>query len=232
MTRAWGKGAAPGLAVLLFLAGCAVHGAGSTAAPSGTTAPSVTAAPATATTPATTAPATTAPLATVPPTTVAPTTVAPTTAAPAPVVHRPVTVTAPTVGIAAPLVPLGLGPGGELEVPTDFDFAGWYAAGPEPGEPGPTVIVGHVDSYTGPAVFFRLGELAPGDEVTVTGDDGTSLRYVVRAVERHPKDEFPTDAVYGPTPTSTLRLVTCGGEFDRVSRHYLDNVVVFADLAR
>jgi hypothetical protein len=92
------------------------------------------------------------------------------------------------------------------------------------------VIVGHVDSRSGPAVFFRLRQLAPGDEIAVDRVDGSTAVFVVQRVERHPKGAFPTDAVYGPTPVAQLRLVTCGGEFDRRSRHYVDNVVVFAGL--
>lgn len=228
--RARGKGAAPALAVALLVASCTVERAAPAASPPGTPAPSIAATTRVATVPSTTAASTTAPPTTAPQALPPTTTTAPAAAA---VVERPVTVDVPAVDItAAPLVPLGLDDEGALEVPADFDVAGWYAAGPEPGDPGPTVIVGHVDSTDGPAVFFRLSEVEPGDEVSVTGADGTMLRYVVRSVEWHPKDAFPTDAVYGPTPVSTLRLVTCGGEFDHRSRHYLDNVVVFADLAR
>ncbi|HEX9994418.1 MAG TPA: class F sortase [Acidimicrobiales bacterium] len=155
----------------------------------------------------------------------------PATTAPPVVVDVPATVSIPAIDVTAPLVALHRDPAtGVLVPPEDFDTAGWYADGPEPGEPGPSVIAGHVDDYTGPAVFFRLRDLAPGDQVTVSGDDGTSLTYVVQRVERHPKDAFPTVSVYGPTEDSELRLVTCGGDFDRDSGHYRDNVVVFATL--
>jgi sortase (surface protein transpeptidase) len=100
--------------------------------------------------------------------------------------------------------------------------------GAVPGEPGPTVVAGHVDSRTGPAVFYRLDELAAGDRVEVTRSDGQVFVYRVVTVESHPKNAFPTGRVYGPTPGPELRLITCGGDFDRSSRHYLDNVVVMA----
>ncbi|HYO37948.1 MAG TPA: class F sortase, partial [Geodermatophilus sp.] len=140
----------------------------------------------------------------------------------------PVRVQVPAVGVDSGLVDLGLDAAGALEAPSDSALAGWYARGPVPGEVGPAVLVGHVDSRLGPAVFFRLRELAAGDEVVVDRSDGTSARFVVDRVEQHPKDAFPTAAVYGPTADAQLRLVTCGGGFDRSARSYEDNVVVFA----
>lgn len=153
---------------------------------------------------------------------------APSTTVPvAPGLAKPVRVAVPSVGIDAELIPLGLEADGSLEVPSDFGTAGWYVDGPEPGEPGPAVIAGHVDSHTGPAVFFRLRDVQPGATVDVTLADGAIQRFTVDAVERHPKGAFPTERVYGPTEGPTLRLVTCGGPFDREARSYLDNVVVF-----
>ncbi|MDP9406384.1 MAG: class F sortase, partial [Actinomycetota bacterium] len=140
----------------------------------------------------------------------------------------PTRVTAPAIGLTADLVPLGLLADGTLEVPDDPHVPGWYTGGPAPGDPGPAVIAGHVDSQTGPAVFFRLPQLRRGDEVGVGQADGTEVLFRVDRVERHPKDRFPTAAVYGPVPAAELRLITCGGEFDRRSSHYVDNVVVFA----
>jgi len=140
----------------------------------------------------------------------------------------PVRVEIARVDIAAPVIPLGLDPAGALEVPTDFAEAGWWTGGPEPGERGPAVIAGHVDSTRGPAVFFRLAELRPGDVVTVHRADGSVAEFVVDRVEHHPKSAFPTDAVYRSTPGAELRLITCGGTFDRSTGHYVDNVVVFA----
>ena len=134
----------------------------------------------------------------------------------------------PSLGVGSALVDLDVGADGVLVPPADPDVAGWYRRGAVPGEQGPTVIAGHVDSRTGPAVFFRLDELAPGDPVEVSRSDGTSFDYRVVSVESHPKDAFPTALVYGPAPGSVLRLVTCGGEFDPGRRHYRDNVVVTA----
>jgi hypothetical protein len=134
----------------------------------------------------------------------------------------------PTVDVRSRLVELDVGPDGALQPPADPAVAGWYVRGSVPGEPGPTVIAGHVDSRTGPAVFYRLGELAVGDRVEVTRSDGQVFAYSVVAVERHPKNDFPTAAVYGPTPGPALHLITCGGTFDRRIGHYRDNVVVTA----
>lgn len=149
-----------------------------------------------------------------------------------PAVSPPARVSVPSVGIDVDLVPLGLEPDGELEVPADFAVAGWYVDGPEPGERGPAVIVGHVDSHHGPAAFYALRHVQPGATIDVTLTDGGVVSFVVDGIEEHPKDDFPTRRVFGPTGTPALRLVTCGGEFDRHARSYRDNVVVFATPAR
>lgn len=143
----------------------------------------------------------------------------------------PVGIRIPTISVDADMIALGLRDDGSIEVPTDFSQTGWWADGPEPGEPGPAVVLGHVDSRSGPAVFFSLSDLAPNDEVIVERADGSSVAYKVDRIEQHPKDQFPTDSVYGDTPDAQLRLVTCGGEFDRSERSYQDNIVVFASLA-
>ncbi|MBC8090459.1 MAG: class F sortase, partial [Pseudonocardia sp.] len=108
--------------------------------------------------------------------------------------------------------------------------AGWFSGSAAPGEPGPSVIAGHVDSRSGPGVFFSLGELDIGAEIEVRRSDGVVLRFRVAEVYAVGKDEFPTERVYGPVPGSELRLITCGGEFDRSARRYLNNVVVTAVL--
>jgi sortase (surface protein transpeptidase) len=155
-------------------------------------------------------------------------------AAPAPrPAHRerasvPVRVEIPSIGVRAPVIKLGLNPDRSLEVPKDFGDTGWWSGGPRPGEPGPAVIVGHVDSYTGPAVFYRLSELGRGDEIVVVGRDGSRSRFTVEGSERYPKDDFPTARVYGRTDGPTLRLITCGGDFDSSTGHYVDNAVVYA----
>ena len=154
---------------------------------------------------------------------------------PQPVVPSAVTVSSvaiPAIGVdTAPVETLALLPDGSLAAPVDFARTGWFAAGAVPGETGPAVIAGHVDSVAGPAVFYRLPELQVGDEVLVGLSDGRTVAFRVDGVQQAPKDDFPTEAVYGPTPDAQLRLITCSGEFDRVERSYLDNTVVFASLA-
>lgn len=134
------------------------------------------------------------------------------------------------LGIDSTLVNLGVQPDGTLEVPEEFGRAGWHRGGTAPGNAGPAVLVGHVDSYEGPAVFFRLRELQAGDLVHVTRIDGSQVVFEVYALETVPKDQFPTDRVYGPTEAAELRLLTCGGAFDQASRSYADNVVAYARL--
>ncbi len=140
----------------------------------------------------------------------------------------PTVVKIPAIDVEAPIIALGLRDDGSIEVPEDADDTGWWQDGPEPGEAGPAVILGHVDSYTGPAVFFRLDELTAGDEITIDRADGSSVTYAVDRIEQYSKDEFPTEAVYGSTDEPVLRLVTCGGLFDRDVRSYTDNLIVFA----
>jgi hypothetical protein len=141
---------------------------------------------------------------------------------------RPTEVNLPRIGARSALVDLDVGPDGALQAPADPDVAGWYVGGAVPGEPGPAVIAGHVDSQAGPAVFYRLDELVAGDRIEVTRSDGRVLAYRVVTVQSFPKTAFPTARVYGPTPGPELRLITCGGDFDRRSRHYADNVIVTA----
>ena len=139
----------------------------------------------------------------------------------------PARVRIPSIGVDAPLDALHLDSTGALEPPTDFDVAGWYADGTVPGEVGPAVIAGHLDSRSGPAVFFRLGELRVGDLVEVQRG-GEWIAFEVVGTARAPKDDFPTEQVYGPTPDRQLRIITCGGEFDDATRSYRDNVIVYA----
>jgi Sortase domain len=145
---------------------------------------------------------------------------------------RPVRLDVPSIGVAAgDLLGLGTQPDGSLEVPKDFARAGWWTPGPTHGQFGPAVIAGHVDSKRGPAVFYRLGELRPGADVRVTRADGSVARFTVDRVARYPKDAFPTAQVYGNTTNrAELRLITCGGDFNRRTGHYVDNVVAFAHL--
>ena len=134
----------------------------------------------------------------------------------------------PTIEVDAPIVDLGLTADGALETPTDFDVAGWWAGGTLAHEAGPTVIIGHVDDYRGPAVFFRLAELEPGDPIVVVDDHGERSTFRVVDTELYDKAAFPVDLVYGPDDDPTLRLVTCGGDFDRSARSYESNLVVYA----
>jgi hypothetical protein len=140
----------------------------------------------------------------------------------------PVRLEIPSIGVNTDLVPLGLNPDGTMQVPTKWEQAGWYARGPRPGEDGPAVIAGHVDSTSGPAVFFRLHDLRAGDEVSVTRADHSVVRFVINRLEQFPKAAFPTAEVFGATPGPTLRLITCTGAFDETARSYLDNLVAFA----
>jgi len=141
---------------------------------------------------------------------------------------RPVSVRIPSIGVSSTLVPLRLDDVGVLEPPGDYVHAGWFAGGPVPGETGPAVIAGHVDSRDGPAVFFRLRELRTGDRILVARTDGRTAAFRVVEVGRYPKDAFPTERVYGPVPDVALRLITCGGDFDYARRSYRDNVVAYA----
>lgn len=138
--------------------------------------------------------------------------------------------TIPSIAVDAPVVDLARDADGSLAVP-GWDDTGWWERGPEIGERGPAVIVGHVDSQQGPAVFHRLDELRPGDTVEVALDGGGTVRYTVDRTERFAKDAFPSLAVYGLTPGPELRLITCDGEFDTTTGHYVDNLVVFAHVA-
>ena len=138
----------------------------------------------------------------------------------------------PAIGVWAPVVPLGLNPDHTLQVPRRWGDAGWYTRGPEPGERGPAVIAGHVDSTSGPAVFYRLGQLRRGAMVQIRRADHSVVSFRVEGVERWPKGRFPTRRVYHPTPRSTLRLITCGGAFSAATGHYVDNVIVYATRTR
>ncbi len=142
----------------------------------------------------------------------------------------PAQIEIPSVGVSAAVVPVGILPTGEMEVP-NFGSAGWYRLGPRPGERGPAVIAAHFDSYTGPDVFYGLRRLKAGDPIVVSDSAGRRLVFVVLALETTPKDRLPVERIWGPVTTPVLRLITCGGTFDRRARHYRSNLVVFAQLA-
>jgi sortase (surface protein transpeptidase) len=144
----------------------------------------------------------------------------------------PVSLEIPKIGVHTALMTLGKNPDGTLEVPplSRVDEAGWYRLGPRPGSTGPAVIAGHVDSNKGPGVFYRLGELRPGDTVKVSRKNGTDAIFQVDSLESVAKDHFPTQKVYGMIQFPGLRLITCGGSFDTGSGHYLNNIIVYAHL--
>jgi LPXTG-site transpeptidase (sortase) family protein len=140
----------------------------------------------------------------------------------------PVRIGIPRLGVTSTLVGLRKDRAGRLQVPTDYARAGWYSQGPAPGDRGPAVIAGHVDSFRGPAVFARLGSLRKGDRIAVRRADGTLRTYAVTLVRTYAKRDFPTELVYRGDGRESLRLITCGGDFDRRSKSYRSNVVVFA----
>jgi sortase (surface protein transpeptidase) len=134
----------------------------------------------------------------------------------------------PAIRVSAHIIPLRLNPDHTMQTPRAYTLAGWYEPGVEPGERGPAVIVGHVDSRSGPAAFYRLRELHRGDVIAIVRADGSTVRFRVEGLERWPKTAFPTRRVFHRTPTSALRLVTCSGTFDPDTGHYADNTIVYA----
>jgi hypothetical protein len=149
-------------------------------------------------------------------------------APPAAAVSRPVSLSIPVISVHTHLIRLGLTAQGTLQVPASTSVAGWYSGGPRPGQTGPAVIVGHIDSTRGPGVFFRLRLLRPGDRIYIRRADGTLVVFRVYAEHSYAKDRFPTLRVYGPAPSPELRLITCGGTFDTATGSYLSNIVVYA----
>jgi Sortase domain len=167
-------------------------------------------------------------------TTTAVTTAPPTTPAQATTTNLaradPVELRIPRINARSSLVPLGLNADGTVEVPpvTQPMQAGWYRYAPTPGEVGPAIILGHVDGNKKPGIFYRLHELTTGDQITVSRTDGVAVTFVVLRVEQIPKQHFPTEAVYGDTNRPELRLITCGGDFDRTTHNYRDSIIVYA----
>ena len=142
----------------------------------------------------------------------------------------PVELTVPAISLAVSLSTLGLNADGTVQVPTDVQQPGWFGLGPTPGEIGSAVILGHVDSYAGPGVFFKLPSLAAGDLVEVGLADGVTAEFKVTSVASYLKTNFPDQMVYTSDGHSALQLVTCGGVFDSATGHYLSNVVVYTSL--
>lgn len=142
----------------------------------------------------------------------------------------PVRMTIPAIGVDSELMDLGLQDDGTIEVPPEGFPAGWYTGAPTPGELGPAIVAGHIDWGGQPGVFVGLRDLQPDDEVTVAREDGSTAMFRVTRVERFPKAGFPTAVVYGDIDHAGLRLITCGGSFNRQAHSYDDNIVVFAEL--
>ena len=145
----------------------------------------------------------------------------------------PVSVDIPAIGVTSRLLHLGVNSDGSIQVPsleTSAAEAAWYKYSATPGQIGASVIEGHVDSYQGPAVFFRLGALRPGDTVDVRLADGTTAIFRVTGVRQYPKSSYPAKDIYGKTNYAALRLITCGGAFDYATGHYLSSIIVYASL--
>jgi hypothetical protein len=152
-----------------------------------------------------------------------------------PVLHQslPVSVAIPAIGVQSRLLHLGRNQDGTMQVPnltTSANEAAWYKYSVTPGQIGTAVIEGHVDSYQGPAVFFRLGALRPGNHINVTLADGITAVFRVTGVREYVKAEYPANTIYAPADYAALRVITCGGDFDSATGHYLSSVVVFASL--
>ena len=141
----------------------------------------------------------------------------------------PVALEVPSLGIDTELVGLRTDRSGALQVDPDPAVAGWYADGPAPGDAGPAVLAGHLDSRAGPGVFAGLDRLHPGDAIAVRRSDGTTAHFVVRDVHTYAKRDFPTARVYAGDGRATLRVITCGGAYDPKTGRYRSNTIVFAD---
>ncbi|MFF0878559.1 class F sortase [Micromonospora aurantiaca (nom. illeg.)] len=146
---------------------------------------------------------------------------------------RPVRLAVPAIKVNAPVTPVGQAKDGSVDVPplTEHDQTGWYDRGAVPGDPGRAIIVGHVDTKSGPAVFYRLRSLKPGARIQVTRADRSVVTFKVDSVEYFDKANLPAARVYGDSGPAELRLITCGGEWVGGRTGYQDNVIVFASLA-
>lgn len=146
---------------------------------------------------------------------------------------RPVRLAVPAIKVNAPVTPVGQAKDGSVDVPplTEHDQTGWYDRGAVPGDPGRAIIVGHVDTKSGPAVFYRLRSLKTGARIQVTRADRSVVTFKVDSVEYFDKSNLPAARVYGDSGPAELRLITCGGEWVGGRTGYQDNVIVFASLA-
>ncbi|WP_329172399.1 class F sortase [Streptomyces sp. NBC_01477] len=151
--------------------------------------------------------------------------------APAPSAPPPARIRISRIALSDPLVGLGVQQDGHLAAPQDPAQVGWWSDGPRPGDPGAAIVVGHVDSLTGPAAFYQVSSLRPGDPITIDRTDGSHVTFTVKALRQYDKDAFPDAEVYAPAGPPSLRLITCGGPYDHEHGGYRDNVVVYAALA-
>jgi Sortase domain len=147
-------------------------------------------------------------------------------------VARPVSLAIPAEGISTTLIHLGITKSGALQVPATTAVAGWYTSSPRPGAIGSSIIAGHIDSLAGAGIFYRLHLMKRGEKIYVKRADGSVAIFRVTELHSYLKSRFPTQGIYGPTPDAELRLITCGGQFDSATGHYLSNVIVFATLIR
>ena len=145
---------------------------------------------------------------------------------------KPVHLTIAAIGVSAPVTSLGLNANRSPAVPTNVNVPGWYKFGPIPGQRGSAVIIGHVDSYKGPAVFYKLAKLRPGNRIIVTLANHKKVYFKVIGLRMYLKSKFPVKLVYGPRSYSALQLVTCSGDFDPHTGHYLSNLVVFSAMVK
>ena len=146
-------------------------------------------------------------------------------------ISDPKRIVIPSIRVNASIVPVGLLANGDMQTPRPGKV-GWYTPGPAPGEQGPAVLIGHVDNTKGADVFYKLKWVEPGAEVFVYGADGEPAVFVIDSVEQQPKSDLPKDRIWAYTGNAVIRLITCGGEFDRTSKHYLSNVIAYGHLVR
>jgi sortase (surface protein transpeptidase) len=156
--------------------------------------------------------------------------VAPSSSAPVRKVADPERIRIPSIGVDASIVRVGLKANGDMETPS-FGKAGWYTKGPRPGQDGPAVVVAHVDSKSGPDVFAKLKQLKRGGKIAITDKQGKTHTFVAQRQQQTDKTALPVKAIWGKTAGPALRLITCGGDFDKASGHYVSNVIVWADAA-
>lgn len=145
----------------------------------------------------------------------------------------PVSIEIPAINVSTRVVPVGQDSEGRMDVPKEINDVAWYRLGPAPGQSGSAVLAGHVDWYTGPAIFFHLKDLKIGDDIYAKDSSGQSWHFKVTQIAEYPDDSFPADAVFNdPAPTPSLNLITCTGKFDRATSNYSKRLVVFSELAK